>query len=420
MAEAVSTCVHCGFCLAACPTYAITGNETESPRGRIVLMKEVLQGDASFDDVGSSVDSCLGCLACQPACPSGVGYGELLTGFRRSVGGGERPWSRRLARWLALRTLPSRSRFAMAARTGRWVRPLAGWFPKPIAAMLSLVPDTLPKRRALPRHTPAHGKRIGDVTLLVGCAASVLEPEIHHATIEVLTHLGYDVHVPKGQGCCGGLAWHTGDATAKPLANDLVQALEPHPGFLVTNAAGCGSTIKEYPMLLAGTPLESRAKRLASRTRDVMQIVGGHELSGWRLQPDRMHGSLPSGRSIRVGYQSACHLRNAQGVVNEPMSALGQIEGIDTVAIEAAGCCGSAGIYNIEHPEMSEQLGQAFAKAIVDAKVDAVASGNIGCIVQLRHHLKKMGSAIPVLHTVQVIAASLPNPSPVAANSRET
>ena len=409
MAEAVSTCVHCGFCLAACPTYAITGSETESPRGRIVLMKEVLQGDASIEQVQDSVDSCLGCLACQPACPSGVAYGELLTGFRRTAGDGPRPWSRRLAKWLALRTLPFRGRFALAARTGRWVRPLAGAFPKPIAAMLALVPDRLPRQPSLPRHVPAKGEMIGEVTLLRGCAASVLEPDIHLATIEVLTHLGLDVHVPAKQGCCGGLAWHTGDPSAKRLAADLVLAMSHSPGDVVTNAAGCGSTMKEYPMLLAGTPLESDAKGLASRTRDVMQIVGECDVSGLRLRSERLGGEFPTDRPVRIGYQAACHLRNAQGVAEQPLRSLAKIQNAEVIPIEAAGCCGSAGIYNIEHPATSQQLGETFAKAIIAAKLDAVASGNIGCIVQLRHHLRKLQSSIPVLHTVQFLAASLPD-----------
>lgn len=400
MAAAVSKCVHCGFCLPACPTYQELGQETDSPRGRIMLMKEVLEGELPVAQAAPHLDACLGCVACQPACPSEVPYGDLLTSYRATKGADQpRSFGSRLKRFLARATLPYPGRFRMAARSGRLVKPLANLLPSSLAVMLNLLPDRLPASVKLNPHYPAIGKQRGKVALLTGCAQSVLAPDINVATIEVLTRNGVEVVIPSGQSCCGALSWHVGDhAAAKKFAETNLQAFPDDVDAIITNAAGCGSGMHEYPLILKGTQKESAAAEFAGRVCDVSVYL---ERLGELVEfPSSAH----SRSTVKVAYHDACHLSNAQRVTQPPRSLLEQVPGIQLAEIIGGQfCCGSAGTYNIDQPEIAGSLGQQKAQQVIETGAEIVAMGNIGCMTQIEQHLKSAGSAIKVQHTMQVI-----------------
>ncbi len=398
MAQAVSACVHCGFCLAACPTYRELGQEMDTPRGRIVLMKEVLEGTMSFAAAQPHVDRCLGCLACEPACPSGVSYRDLISPFRAVA---QRHFHRtlgeRLRRFIAAQTIPFPSRFRFAARLGWLGHALAPVMPKKWRPMLELIPDRLPKTESWPALNPAKGERRARVALLLGCAQQVLDPDINTATIDVLTRNGIEVILPPKQGCCGGLAWHTGDlGAAQKFARNNLEAFPNDVDAILTNAAGCGSAMHEYHLILRGTDREAQAERFRHRVVDVSLFLAKIGLREQRLE-----------RKIRIAYHDACHLANAQNVRREPRSLLRAIAGLDLVEIaDAHLCCGSAGSYNMDQPEVAASLGEQKARAVLATGAEVLASGNIGCLTQLRLHLKKCGSQIPVQHTMQVLRDS--------------
>jgi glycolate oxidase iron-sulfur subunit len=266
MAKAVSACVHCGFCLAACPTYRELGQEMDTPRGRIVLMKEVLEGNMSFEAAQPHVDRCLGCLACEPACPSGVPYRDLISPFRALAAPKmKRGLLERLRRFLAAQTVPFPSRFRLAAWLGKRLPA-----PRMLRPMLELLPDELPPKQTWQPHYPAKGEKRARVALLLGCAQQVLDPDINTATIEVLTRNGVEVVIPREQGCCGGLSWHTGDlVAARAFARQNLEAFPQDVDAILTNAAGCGSAMHEYHLVLRGTPDEARAEAFRHRVMDV-------------------------------------------------------------------------------------------------------------------------------------------------------
>lgn len=397
MAKAIQTCVHCGFCLPACPTYRELGQEMDSPRGRIILMKDALEGKTPLEQVLPHLDACLGCLACEPACPSGVPYRDLISPFRaRAEKLRQRGLFDRLRRWSVSATLPYPARFAILARLARFAKPFARFAPKQTRAMLDLVPQQLPARRPLPVRIRAVGKRRARVALLTGCAQSVLEPDINHATIEVLVKNGIEVIIPPDQTCCGALSWHVGDLkTAQRFAEANVIAFPDNVDWIVTNAAGCGSGMHEYGLILQGTEFEDRANEFVRRVRDVSQVL--NELG--IIQPLR----LP--QPTKVAYQDACHLGNAQGVRAEPRNLLNQVENLELVEIpDEALCCGSAGTYNIDQPGIAASLGRRKVEAIAKTGAKIVASGNIGCISQIKMHAKRAGHDFEIRHTVQILA----------------
>lgn len=394
MARAVGNCVHCGFCLPACPTYQELESEMDSPRGRILLMKSVLEDELSVEQAAPHVDRCLGCLACVTHCPSGVQYGDLLSSYRdhvRQIGG--RPWS--LRDWLAGMTLPYAERFRWAVRLGRLSKPLQRLLPKSLRPMLDMVPEEIPAREQLPEVTRAIGTRRGRVALLAGCAQQVLAPDINASAVRVLSRNGIEVIVPRGQGCCGALAWHTGQgAKAQKFARQLMTTLPEDVDCLVTTAAGCGSAIHEYPLLLAGTEAESRGRELAARSMDISVYLDRLELATIpRLAMPR-----------RVAYHDACHLAHAQGVRSEPRRLLNRVPGLEVVEIgDRDTCCGSAGTYNIEHPDIASSLGERKAAGVLATAATAVVTGNIGCLVQIEKHLGSRTDRVAVLHTVQIL-----------------
>lgn len=397
MAQAVQTCVHCGFCLSACPTYRELGQEMDSPRGRIVLMKQVLEGQLDWSAAQPHVDRCLGCLACEPACPSGVPYRDLISPFRAVAQPHfKRSLLTRLRRWLASVTLPHPARFRLAWRMGRVARVLGPLIPRGLRPMLDLLPRSLPAAVSLPAVTPAIGERRARVALLAGCAQQVLDPDINVATIAVLAHQGVEVVVPPAQGCCGGLAWHTGDlAAAQAFARRNLDAFPADVDAIVTNAAGCGSAMHEYHLILRGTADEARADALRRKVVDVSVFLARLGLRD--PFPDR-------GIKLRVAYHDACHLANAQGVTREPRDLLRAIPGVEIVPLaDPHLCCGSAGTYNLDQPDIAASLGAQKAKAVIASGADIVVSGNIGCLTQLRTHLEQLGASMPSGHTMQLL-----------------
>jgi glycolate oxidase iron-sulfur subunit len=396
MTDAVQACVHCGFCLAACPTYGELGQEMDTPRGRIVLMKRVLEESLPWEAAQPHIDRCLGCLACEPACPSGVQYRDLINPFR-SLARSRLPQSagQKLRRALLERLLPFPGRFRFAARMGKVGKHFSAFVPQAFRPMLDLLPADLPPRQDLPPLIQAQGERRARVALLTGCVQQVLDPDINAATIEVLRRNGVEVVIPQNQGCCGGLAWHTGDlAAAQSFARHNLAAFPDDVDAVLTNAAGCGSTMHEYHLVLRGTDDEARANAFRKRVMDVSVFLARLGLCGFKTP----------GHAQRIAYHDACHLAHAQNVIAEPRQLLRAIPGVELVELGSPHlCCGSAGTYNIDQPEIAASLGEKKARAVLATGAQIVASGNIGCLNQLRLHLAKLGSPLPVRHTMQVL-----------------
>jgi glycolate oxidase iron-sulfur subunit len=388
MAKAVSTCVHCGFCLPTCPTYQVLGEEMDSPRGRIVLMKQVLEGTTHVDDVSKHLDACLGCLACETACPSGVAYRDLISPFRAwAEDKRTRPLLGRFQRWSLLRLLPFPDRFRFATRLGLLTRPFRRLLPKAMQPMLDLLPPSMPKGDVLQERYEAIGERRATVALLAGCAQQVLAPEINAATIRVLQRQGVEVLVPRMQGCCGALAWHVGDERqAKHCAEQNVDAFPTNVDAILTNAAGCGSALHEYPLILGSK--ESRT--FASKVKDVTQF-----LNDLGFRPP-----ATAKRTLTVAMQDACHLLHGQRVQSAPRKLLASIPGVTVRDVpDTELCCGSAGTYNIDQPDTAAELGRRKAASIESTGADIAVTGNIGCLMQLRAHVK----AMPVQHTMVLL-----------------
>ncbi|QDU88530.1 Lactate utilization protein A [Pirellulimonas nuda] len=397
MAGAVSSCVHCGFCLPACPTYQVLGEEMDSPRGRIFLMKDVLEGNLALEEALPYIDRCLGCLGCEPACPSGVPYRNLLTPFRaHAEQRRKRSLFDRLLRQVVLQTLPYPGRFRASARLGKLAAFTAPLLPTRLRNMLAMLPAHIPPARPLPTFTPAVGPRRARVALLAGCAQQVLAPQINHAAIRVLSHSGVDVLTPRGQSCCGALSAHTGAAQqAKRLARRNLAAFPLEVDCVVTTAAGCGSGMHEYPLWFRGEPDEAAARRLAEQTKDVCAFLD--ELGGYR--------PAALAAPVRVAYHDACHLSHGQGVAAQPRRLLGLIGNLELLDVPGGEfCCGSAGTYNLEQPQTAHELGRRKAEAILSTGAQAVATGNIGCMVQVEQHLAALGRPLPVRHTIEWLA----------------
>jgi glycolate oxidase iron-sulfur subunit len=397
MADAISSCVHCGFCLPSCPTYVTQGEEMDSPRGRIFLMKEVLEGSLELEAAMPFIDNCLGCQACETACPSGVQYGDLITPFRAYAEQRreDRPRLDRARRFMLHRTLPYPRRFRAAAKLGRAAKPLRRLAPAALRPMLDLLPDTLPAPKPLPAFYPAVGETRARVALLAGCAQQVLDPEIGWATLRVLAANGVETVIPPAQGCCGALALHAGEGElAKPHARRNLDAFGDDVDAIVTNAAGCGSAMHEYPLVFAGDPDSERARAFAERVMDVSVFL---ERLGPLAPP-------PLAEPLTVAYQDACHLAHAQGVRDAPRALLRAVEGVTLVEpAEWELCCGSAGTYNVERPDVAAELGERKARNLRATGADVIVSANIGCMTQLRTHLRAVADGTPVLHFIQLL-----------------
>jgi len=398
MAEAVQKCVHCGFCLPACPTYQVHGEEMDSPRGRIFLMKEVLEGNVELDEAEPYIDKCLGCVGCETACPSGVPYGELITAFRAtSEIKRDRSAIDKMLRRFILETLPYPGRFRMAAKLGGVGRIFRKAMPGRLGDMLDLLPRKLPAAQPLPEVFPAEGERQGRVALLAGCAQQVLAPEINFATLRVLAKNGIETVIPKQQSCCGALAAHTGAVDqAKQFAKQNLKAFPADVDAILTNAAGCGSGMHEYALWLSGESEHAAAEQFVKRVCDVSVFLRKIGI----VEPPELQVKT------RLAYHDACHLAHAQRVKSQPRELLSSIGNLELVEIPNGDmCCGSAGTYNIEQPETAAELGNQKSRAVISTKPDVVATGNIGCMTQIEAHLVQVvfGKRIPVLHTMQIL-----------------
>ncbi|KIX84344.1 glycolate oxidase subunit GlcF [Thermus filiformis] len=401
MAHAIEACVHCGFCLPACPTYQVLEEEMDSPRGRIYLMKTVLEGELPLEEALPYLDRCLACQACVTACPSGVPYGELIATFRlHTETKRHRSPFEEVYRLGLLRTLPYPQRFRPLAELGTRLKPLLGPLPLPKAlkAPLDLLPERLPQEEALARVYPAKGERRARVGLLLGCAQRVLRPSINRATIRVLQENGVEVVLPEGQGCCGALNLHAGDKEgARALARNTLRAFR-EVDAVVSNAAGCGSGMKEYPLLFLGEAEEEEARAFAAKVKDLSVLLD--EL-GFLPPP-------PPPRPLRVAYHDACHLLHAQKVKDPPRRLL-RAAGVEVLEPkEAELCCGSAGTYNLFQPEIAEVLGRRKAENLEATGADLVVTGNIGCQTQIRRYL----DGVPVLHLAELLELLYEGKSP--------
>lgn len=398
----VEDCVHCGFCLDACPTYVLWAQEADSPRGRIVLIDEQLQSQRPLTaETVSHFDSCLGCMACVTACPSGVRYDRLIERVRPQI---ERNFRRsapeRALRRLIFSTLPHprRMRALAPGLAAARLLPAAG-LPERIGAMVQLAPR-MPRRRdrvRIPAHVPAYGKPRGRVGLLLGCVQRVFYPQVHVATIGVLAAEGFEVFASPAPECCGALELHGGaerDAIARATATVRAFAELPPLDHVVVNAAGCGSAMKEYGELLGSD--EGRA--FSARVKDVSELLASVTPRAPRRRVD-----------LRVAYHDACHLAHAQGIRDEPRELLRSVPGIELLEVgsEASVCCGSAGIYNLLQPRAAADLGERKARNVLDTGADVVAAANPGCAAQLDFHLRALGRPLPIHHPLELVWRSL-------------
>jgi glycolate oxidase iron-sulfur subunit len=399
--EALRGCVHCGICLPHCPTYRVLGQEMDSPRGRLYLMRAAAEGRLDLSETfGRHLDLCLGCRACESACPSGVPFGSLLEAtraqFRRRA-----PTDPPLARFLlALFPEPARlgamlTLLRLYQRSGvqRLVRGsgLLHRFPR-LGAMEALLPE-VPSAMPLPERVAARGSARGRVGLLIGCVQRHLQPSLNHAAARLLALAGWDVVIPPTQGCCGALELHAGRLDElRARARRLAASFPADVDFVVTTAAGCGSTMKEYGHWLPEAP---DVMRLASRTRDVSELLADVE--------------LPLGPvSLTATYHDACHLAHGQRIRREPRALLARIPGLRLVELaESELCCGSAGIYNLLEPEMADRLLERKVDRIVETGARVVVTGNPGCMLQIAKGVRARGLPLEVLHPVELLARAV-------------
>jgi len=399
------TCVHCGFCTATCPTYVLLGDELDSPRGRIYLIKDMLEnGRPATEPVVKHIDRCLSCLSCMTTCPSGVHYMHLVDQARDHVEATyRRPLADRLLRTLLAAVLPRPWLFRFALVGGKLAQPLARWLPRRLAALAAMLPRRVPGPSSVDvaQTFPAEGTRRKRVALLSGCAQQVLAPEINEATIRLLTRHGCEVVVAKGAGCCGGLAHHMGrpalafakanvDAWSCVLENDGLDAV-------VINTSGCGVTVKDYGyMLREDKDYAAKAAGISALAKDVTEIVT--ELG---LRP------ALGGAGGRVAYHAACSLQHGQKLRREPQALLGAA-GFSVLEVpESHLCCGSAGTYNMLQPTIASELQRRKVANIESTRPELIAAGNIGCIEPIAR-----ATRIPVLHTVELLDWATGGPKP--------
>lgn len=424
-ATLVDTCVHCGFCLPTCPTYLLWGEEMDSPRGRIYLMKAGLEGRVSMNaSFVEHFDRCLGCLSCVTACPSGVQYGPLIEKTRAQI---EQHASRSSSETLLRKVLmavipyPSRMRFLLAplvllapllGRRGGFSPEVLRHLPRRLRALLSVAPRVTWQGLTgrLPGRTPAVGPERMRVAVLEGCVQRLAFGAVNEATVRVLSAEGCAVEAPEAQGCCGALPLHAGHLEqARGLARHNIAVFEAAGvDHVVVNAAGCGSAMKEYGALLADDPLwAARAKTLAAKVRDVSELLADLGPPRAPRHPIR----------ARVAYHDACHLGHGQGVRAQPRAVLQAIPGVELVTpAEADICCGSAGIYNLVQPEPAAELGARKARHLAALEPDMIATANPGCMLQVAAAARTLGHDWPILHPIELVDASIHGVDPRAGS----
>ncbi|WP_066701936.1 glycolate oxidase subunit GlcF [Celeribacter ethanolicus] len=403
--EILRACVHCGFCTATCPTYAVLGDELDSPRGRIYLIKDMLENDRPADaKIVKHLDRCLSCLACMTTCPSGVHYMHLIDHARAHVEKTyKRPVMDRVLRWTLAKILPYPGRFRVALLGAKIAKPLRHLMPDPrLKAMLEMAPTRIPaaSRNDAPQVFPAKGARKMRIALMTGCAQKALDTDINDATIRLLTRLGCEVVVAKGAGCCGALTHHMGkEAEAHGSAAKNIRAwMREIEGegldAIVINTSGCGTTVKDYGHMFRTTELAEEAAKVAALAKDVSEVLIGLD--------------LPEGKQdLKVAYHAACSLQHGQQIKTHPKTLLKRV-GFEVVEPRDSHlCCGSAGTYNLLQPEISQNLKTRKIKTLSAKTPDVVAAGNIGCIMQIGS-----GMDVPVVHTVELLDWATGGPKP--------
>jgi glycolate oxidase iron-sulfur subunit len=417
-------CVHCGLCLGSCPTYVETGDENDSPRGRIYLWRAVTDGRAELtDDVRRHLDLCLECRACETACPSGVQYGKIIGSYKRDLTRllPPAPTVNWLQRLMLFRLTPYawRMRLALApVRFLQWIgldgfmRRMGRFLPRSLRLMQEVVPRLARRPGRLPEVLPAEGKRRARVALFTGCAADAFFPQANYATARVLQRNGCEVWIPRSQVCCGALHYHAGletkarefaAANCRAFGKGLEAGLESVDA-IVNNAGGCGPVLREYDHLLENTPAAAAGAAFAAKSKDISEFLT-------ELGPVTPTHPLP----IKATYHDACGLSHAQKIRQPPRQLLSLIPGLDLVPLaESEHCCGAAGSYNITQPEMSHQLGQRKAKNILAAGAQAVFTGNVGCLLQIIRHLREAKPEMWVAHPVEALWASYSGEMPAS------
>ncbi len=404
--EILRSCVHCGFCTATCPTYQVLGDELDSPRGRIYLIKDMLENERVPDaKTVKHIDRCLSCLACMTTCPSGVHYMHLVDHARAYIEARyQRPLGERLLRWLLARILPYPGRFRLALLGAKLARPVAGMIPDPrLKAMLEMAPKEIPpvSRNDDPQTFAPQGSRLKRVALMTGCAQKALNTDINDATIRLLTRLGCEVVVAEGAGCCGALTHHMGReeeshaAAAKNIRAWTAEINGQGLDAIVINTSGCGTTVKDYGYMFRNEPLAAEAAGVAERAMDISELL--------------MQLELPDGgdKGLTVAYHAACSLQHGQQIKTHPKTLLKRAGFTVAEPADSHLCCGSAGTYNLMQPEISKEL-KARKVATLEAKQpDLIAAGNIGCMMQIGS-----GTDLPVVHTVELLDWATGGPRP--------
>ncbi len=406
-------CVHCGFCTATCPTYVLLGDELDSPRGRIYLMKQMLEGGQKpTAQVVKHIDRCLSCLACMTTCPSGVHYMHLVDHARAHIERTyRRPFQDRMLRWLLAKVMPRQGLFRLSLIGAGLMKPLTPALPRRWRAMIQMAPLATPPPSPVdrPQVFPAVGERRMRVALLSGCVQPVLDPEINEATIRLLTRRGAEVVVPRGLGCCGALTHHLGrDEESRAQAKRAIDAIvaedirEPLDA-LVINASGCGTVIKDYGHIFReDRELAEKAARVSALAKDVSEVMGQLGLAD-------ATAPVP----LTVAYHAACSLQHGQRVLEEPITLLAAAGFRVREVPEGHLCCGSAGTYNLLQPEIAERLRERKLANIARVAPDVIATGNIGCIRQLASP-----DGAPILHTVELLDWATGGPIPPALAGR--
>ena len=404
-------CVHCGFCTATCPTYVTLGNELDSPRGRIYLIKDMLEAGRDADaETVTHIDRCLSCLSCMTTCPSGVHYMHLVDHARAHIEKTyRRPLLDRAIRAMLAAVLPYPERFRAAlglAKLGRPFAPLLQRIPalKPLAAMLALAPRSLPEKKAPPAVRPQGALR-GRVAILAGCAQSVLDPGINEATARLLSRLGVEIVPAPGEGCCGALVHHLGrEAAALDFARNNIDAwtrLIDDGGLdaILITASGCGTTIKDYGFMLRLDPAYAeKAARISALAKDITEYLATLDLPAPATAP-----------GLAVAYHSACSMQHGQKITRQPKDLLKKAGFVVKEPREGHLCCGSAGTYNILQPDIARRLRDRKVRNIEATEPALVATGNIGCMTQIGG-----GTALPVVHTVELLDWAWGGPKPAA------